>query len=585
MAALSPGCVPAALYFRLQKLHDKRHISSRDFHELTSAYAFLRHLEHRLQLRQGQQVHHLPRSEYEMQVLRRSMESLATGDYRLTDLTATVQQRMAAVAEIYQRVIYAQEVHRPAEPEVGEFQLRSLPEAEVADQSHQELLARLAEDAPELSQALKNETPGSLEHKNLLRFLSSAFSSSERYATVLRHQDAVARSLPLFELSEYLTGTLVRYPEEVSALAEIQSSASRLIGGNLFNLSPDDRPVSRDPVFAYVASSVAEQREKIALLRRHFRHCMFTSGARDIAELRPIYSSLAETTTAAEEAITAAFGIAGAPKGLAVLSLGRVGSREFDLLSDADLLFVCDESQDRRALTKSAEHMMQALSAYTQEGMVFPVDTRLRPRGGEGELLVTPSHLEEYLASEAQPWEALMYTKLRPICGDAELGRRACSAAENIFTRFAGDSNFPRAVRQMRQRLEDASAPDKSIRTSPGALYDADFLSSFLLVKHGIRPKLGTLRDRLWRCSAAGVLDKKDAALLDHAAELCRTVEHVLRLVVGRNTRWLPSAEHARHAAEKLTGQILHRDSPEGLERDLLRTFADVRIIYDRVVC
>src|SRR4029077_18190943 len=36
--------------FSLQKLHDKRHISGHDFHELTSAYSFLRHLEHRLQL-------------------------------------------------------------------------------------------------------------------------------------------------------------------------------------------------------------------------------------------------------------------------------------------------------------------------------------------------------------------------------------------------------------------------------------------------------------------------------------------------------------------------------------------------------
>jgi glutamate-ammonia-ligase adenylyltransferase len=268
-----------------------------------------------------------------------------------------------------------------------------------------------------------------------------------------------------------------------------------------------------------------------------------------------------------------------------VLALGRVGSREFDVLSDADLLFVCDEFQDRRALIKAAEQMMQTLSAYTQEGMVFPVDTRLRPRGTEGELLVTPGHLREYLASQAQPWEALTYTKLRPICGDVELGRRALAVAELLFTRFAGDASFAGAVRQMRQRLEDASAPNTSIRTSPGALYDADFVSSFLLVKHGIRPKLGTLRDRLWRCAAAGVLDKKDAALLDHAAELCRTVEHVLRLVVGRNTRWLPSAEHARYATEKLTSQILNRDSPEGLEQDLLHTFSQVRVIYDRVVC
>jgi glutamine synthetase adenylyltransferase len=81
------------------------------------------------------------------------------------------------------------------------------------------------------------------------------------------------------------------------------------------------------------------------------------------------------------------------------------------------------------------------------------------------------------------------------------------------------------------------------------------------------------------------VLDKKDAAILDHAAELCRTVEHVLRLVVGRNTRWLPAAEQARNAIEKLTSQILRRDSPDGLEQDLLRTFAQARDIYNRVIC
>jgi glutamine synthetase adenylyltransferase len=136
----------------------------------------------------------------------------------------------------------------------------------------------------------------------------------------------------------------------------------------------------------------------------------------------------------------------------------------------------------------------------------------------------------------------------------------------------------------MRKKLEDASAPEKSIRTSPGALYDADFISSFLLVKHGIRAKLGTLRDRLWRCVAAGVLEKKDAAILDHAGELCRTVEHALRLVIGRNARWLPAAEYPRQVSEKLTAQILRREFPDGLESELLATFKTVREIYDRVI-
>ena len=136
----------------------------------------------------------------------------------------------------------------------------------------------------------------------------------------------------------------------------------------------------------------------------------------------------------------------------------------------------------------------------------------------------------------------------------------------------------------MRHRLELASAPERSIRSAPGALYDGDFLSGFLLVSRGVRPKAGTLRDRLWRCAGAGVLEKHDAATLDHAAELCRTVEHVMRLVAGRKTRWLPAAEHPREAVEKLASRILRREFLDGLEPELLRTFQIVREIYERVV-
>src|SRR5256885_3392870 len=58
--------------FSLQKLHDKQHLSGKDFHELTLAYEFLRKLEHRLQLRRGQQVHRLPESQGELRVIARS---------------------------------------------------------------------------------------------------------------------------------------------------------------------------------------------------------------------------------------------------------------------------------------------------------------------------------------------------------------------------------------------------------------------------------------------------------------------------------------------------------------------------------
>lgn len=569
--------------FSLQKLHDKRHIGGHDFQELNTAYSFLRHLEHRLQLRQGQQVHRLPSAPGDLAVLQRSMAGL-TPEYRLRDLTTAVRERMNAVAEIYRRVIYQQQASESLIPAPEDFKLESAPEAFTAEQSHQQLLERLADNAPALARALTAMPQSSAGRRNAFRFISAAFSTSDRYAAVLREQEILSQSLPLFESSEYLTEILVRHPEEVATLAMIRTSVPRVASSGLFNLFGADDFVRNDSIFSYIARSNAAHSEKIALLRRHFRHCVFASGARDLLEQRPVYPALAETSSAAEEATTTAFGIAGSPPGLTILALGRLGTREFDLLSDADLLFVGDENQDRPALISAAEEIMQVLSAYTQEGLVFPVDARLRPHGSDGELVVTPRQLQNYYASEAQPWEALTYTKLRMIAGDPDVGNRAVSATDVLFRRFAADPNFPPAVQQMRKKLEEASAPEKSVRTSPGALYDADFISSFLLVKHSIPARLGTLRDRLWRCADAGVLEKRDAAILDHAAELFRTVEHVLRLVVGRNMRWLPSAEHPRGAINQLTSQILRREFSDGLEEELLATFAKVREIYARVI-
>src|SRR4029077_7243194 len=188
-----------------------------------------------------------------------------------------------------------------------------------------------------------------------------------------------------------------------------------------------------------LAHSPVPYSEKLALLRQHFRHRAFVVGARDVIELRDVYESFADITAVAADAMAAAFSIAGAPQGLAVMALGRLGSGEFDLLSDADVLFVCEEEGDRIALTKCAERMMHVLSDYTRDGMVFPVDARLRPRGAEGELLVTPTQLAAYFEHEAQPWEALRYTKLRFLVGRKNLGARAGSQLNILFEGFAAD--------------------------------------------------------------------------------------------------------------------------------------------------
>jgi glutamate-ammonia-ligase adenylyltransferase len=569
--------------FSLHKLHDKGHISGKEFHDLTSGYEFLRHLEHRLQLREGQQTHRVPASESDCRLLLRAMEGYAPGEYRSGDLAIVVRRRMTAVAEIYQRIIYQQQTRGRQQTPEGGFNLLSALEPATSDPSSQQIVERLATDAPALYEIANRSDLNPQARKNFYRFLGSAFTSSQRYAGVLRNQEAVGRALALFESSDYLTEILIRHPEEIVTLAELDEVAVPTGGRYLFEKSLGLAETARDPVFAYLADSVASHAEKLALLRQHFRHRAFVVGARDVVELRDVYESFEATTAAAEDVMATAVRLAEA-EGLAVMALGRLGSGEFDLLSDADVLFVCDEGDDRIALTKCAEKMMHVLSAYTREGTVFSLDARLRPRGGEGELLSTPAQLTAYFEHEAQPWEALMYTKMRFLAGSQALGNRATGTLNTLFERFAADASFAQSVREMRTKLEGAESPGKSFKYSPGAIYDIDFITSFLLVKHVGVDKRGSLRDRLWRSVSCGVLDKSDAGVLDHAAELLRTVEHVARLVVGRAVKWLPATEHGRKVAERLTGQILEREFPQGLESDLDGTFERVRKIYKKVM-
>jgi glutamate-ammonia-ligase adenylyltransferase len=569
--------------FSLQKLHDKRHISGKEFHDLTSAYEFLRHLEHRLQLRQGQQTHRLPSTDPELRVLQRCMSMQGVVE-QSGGLIENVRSRMLAVSEIYQRVIYQQQNRRQSEILDAEFQLRSTPEVTPADQSNQQLLERLAVDAPEIYEAARLHQLSPYARKNFFRFLSSAFTSSERYGEVLRNPRAMGRALSLFENSEYLTDILVRHPEEIASLAEYDEAPSRVGSAYFFDELLGGSHVSGDPIFAHVASAAGSHNEKLSLLRRHYRHRVFSSGARDLYELRSVYESLPATTAIAEDAISAAYRIAGAPAGLAVMALGRLGSGEFDVLSDADVFFICGENHEKVALTRAAEQMVHVLSAYTQDGMVFPVDARLRPRGAEGELLITPTQLEFYFEQEAQPWEALMYTKMRQVAGAPELARRASYATEALYARMRNLPEFLIAVREMRERLQAMEGGEPSFKNSAGAIYDIDFISEFLLIRNGITNKGGSLRDRLWRCVAAGILSKTHAAELDHAAELFRTVEHIVRLTLGRARKWLPATEHAQKATQLLTSQILNREFPHGLEAELKQTCAKVRALYDCVL-
>ena len=559
--------------FALQKLHDKEHISGKDFQNLTNAYEFLRNLEHRLQLQQGQQTHHLPQSRAELQVLARSLAREGTAVPTPDDFLANVQRRMAAVAEIYQRVIYHEQSHSHG---AGDFQLQ--PETVATpESSYSQMMQRLAVDSPQLRDIAGRDDLSQHVRRNLDRFLSSAGTTSERYGAVLRYPEMVERALTIFEFSEFLTDILVRHPAEVSLLERIDGR-KQAQGEALFEDESRGGAALEDPVFAYLARGKVDRDEAMSILRLHYRRRVFLSGAQDLFQPRDVLESLAENTAAADAAMQAALTIAAPAGRFTVMGLGRLGAGEFDLLSDGDVLFVCDEHHQGEATGKVAGRLMEALTAYTRDGTVFPVDARLRPHGREGELVVTPAQLAAYFRDEAKPWEALTYLKLRYVAGDVEVADRALQAVQAGTWEMAKRPQFTAELAELRDRLERSEGAE-NFKTGVGGIYDVDYVAGLLQARHQIW-LAGNLRDRLQALCDRGLLGEEDCQRLIEGTRFLRTLEHVVRLVSGRARKWLPVADHPRRAVQKLLWKMLSADDGFNPEMRLAEVQRAIREIY-----
>jgi glutamate-ammonia-ligase adenylyltransferase len=306
----------------------------------------------------------------------------------------------------------------------------------------------------------------------------------------------------------------------------------------------------------------------------------------------PLFETLDRTTALAEQMIRAALQAAlaaapaRAPGAFTVIALGRAGIREFDLASDADLAFFFTlpepDPEAKVFWIHTAERLISVLSAHTGEGTIFSVDTRLRPRGREGELVDTAAAVEDYFQTRAEPWEAITYMKSRALAGDLETGTDLLTRVQNrIGARFGSGPGAARQLAEMRKRLEGTTTPHNFLKTAPGGYYDIDFLLTYLrLCAAGVfYPSLNTL-ERLAVVERMGQITVAQGEVLREGAIFLRALQHAMRVVSGRSDTELPQGGPAAvHLA-----QLAERWFPESLQgRPLPETIEDVMARVRRV--
>jgi glutamate-ammonia-ligase adenylyltransferase len=552
--------------FALRKLNDKAYLSDRDFAVLTSAYEFLRRVEHRIQLEMGQQSHRLPLEREALDRLARRVGIEPQPPESPSDaLLRQVHDYLGKVTEIYQRVIH----QRSARAGTASFVLQPSP-AEPGDYGPYSLdgtLEFLDSQAPALAAVTRQAKLADRARKNVTRFFGAQLATSESFQMLRDAPERLRRALEVIGTSDFLGEWLIHHPEDLAALdATLPAGAGE--AEKQLTMALAEPPGHAVEPFPWALEAGVGPSEKMALLRRTYRQRALALGAADLSGMNSILGSLGQWSALASRSIASAFAMTVMEEGsawqalvaryegklpFAILGLGRLGLSEFDLASDADLIFVTSPELSRDDLfccTRLAESMIAALSSYTRDGMVFAVDTRLRPRGGEGELVITSEGLIQYIQEAAQVWEALTYLKLCPVGGDVRLGEEITThATRAVVERFGSYSNLLGELRAMRRRQErELLVPPSNTKTAPGGYYDIDFAISALRLRHRLSISPGAnSAGRIEALRAAGVIAEEDARVLREGAAFLRSVDHAVRLVRGKASPGLP--EHVGHAA------------------------------------
>lgn len=104
---------------------------------------------------------------------------------------------------------------------------------------------------------------------------------------------------------------------------------------------------------------------------------------------------------------------------ITVVGMGKVALRKMSPLSDLDLIFVFDQEQTSLELaSRFVSRLQTAISTPMREGILYELDTRLRPSGRSGAPTVSIESFASHHLSRAHTWEHIALVPSRVVAGN-----------------------------------------------------------------------------------------------------------------------------------------------------------------------
>lgn len=246
---------------------------------------------------------------------------------------------------------------------------------------------------------------------------------------------------------------------------------------------------------------------------------------------------------------------AGKPQRLYALGMGKLGGYELNFSSDIDLIFLYPEpgstdgqrvASNQEFFTKLAQKVSGHLSAITADGFVFRVDTRLRPFGDSGPLVMHSQQALEYYEQHGREWERYAMIKARACAGDLPAGKRFLEALQPFVYRRYIDFTAVHGLRQMKRMIETqytAKNLQQNIKLGPGGIREIEFIAQLFQLMRGGRIKAlrGTqLRTVLKSLGRLELLEDAQVVALTADYDLLRRFENRLQQYRDQQTHQLP---------------------------------------------
>ncbi|WP_153304115.1 hypothetical protein [Desulfovermiculus halophilus] len=449
---------------------------------LSSAYILLRRTEHWVQLESNRQTHVLPRSDQDMDRL-----AAVLGFSSGAELSRTLQE-------------VRDEVH-------SHFSALFRPSASVQDPGPGEEAgswgARMAED-------IVSCPPFRREVRKAVQAAASRLEKTGDKGDGNAWSIRVGELLHKAGVRPGLTVLLNRAPwwlEHVMYATAVSRFVSSLLlhQPSLLEGLPENELSGPDPLWADRAWSIVHRErgyeQRLEWIRRLKNERMLEIVVNDLrgwfgpAGAEEELTALADWTIQATWEAVVSHYVPDLKLPIAVLGLGKLGSREMGYLSDVDLMFVCALEQDTdqipARMVKLIQRFMRMVSTPLQEGPGYVVDAQIRPSGTYGPLIVSVSRWLGYYHREADVWEIQALLRMRAVGGNSSLGQQLEEEAGEICAKpRAREAVWPRLC-QLRQRMEvERSRETRStldLKLGPGGLADVEFLIQGVQLTRGGR--------------------------------------------------------------------------------------------------